>query len=61
MREPDLRGDLQVGQSEAPVRVELTIGETWRYCAEFGGFVVHDGSDGKSFLAKLSPTPAGCP
>jgi hypothetical protein len=51
---------LDVGGSMAPVAVVTTLnGE--RYCTEFGGVAVRDGSDGKTFLHRDAAAPAGCP
>jgi hypothetical protein len=52
--------DLQFGQVQAPVKVRLTTGSSAHYCAELGGTLRRDGSDGKTFLAKGAPAPAGC-
>jgi hypothetical protein len=41
-----------------PVQVVLTMGGV-RYCATFGGTVRFKA--GKSYDAKASPAPAGCP
>jgi hypothetical protein len=57
----DLDYDLQEGQAQAPVSVVLTTGTANTYCAEFGGEVKKDGSDGKSFAARGAGPPAGCP
>ena len=56
----DLNYDLSEGQAEPPVSVQVSTG-TVDYCAEFGGTVKRDGSDGKVFIAKSAPAPAVCP
>ena len=53
--------DLQVGQVESPIRVDLVLGQGTGYCAVFGGRVVRDGSNGRTFLARGAPSPASCP
>jgi len=53
--------DLQVGQVEAPIRVDLLLGQGTGYCSVFGGTVVRDGSNGRTFLARGAPAPASCP
>jgi subtilisin family serine protease len=57
----ELDYDLQEGQAQDPVSVVLTTGTTNTYCAEFGGEVKKDGSDGRSFAAREAGAPAGCP
>jgi hypothetical protein len=52
--------DLQPGFGQAPVKVRLTTGNSAHYCAELGGTVRKDGSDGKTFLAKGAAAPSGC-
>lgn len=52
--------DLQVGQAQAPVSVEMGMGE-WRYCAQFGGELSKDGTDGRLFKAKNAGVPGVCP
>jgi hypothetical protein len=49
---------LQAGM--APVSVMTTL-NTERYCAEFGGTIARDGSDGRSFLAHDAAAPSSCP
>ncbi len=51
--------DLVSGQSEEPMVVLLSVGET-QYCAEFGGTVQDDGADGKRFAAKNAAVVPGC-
>jgi hypothetical protein len=50
--------DLDAGM--APVALVTTL-NTERYCTEFGGAVVRDGSDQQSFLARNAPAPTACP
>lgn len=58
-RTSPLAYDLQIGQSQAPVTLLLTVGaET--YCARFGGVVTRDGSNGRSFAARRAPTTTAC-
>jgi subtilisin family serine protease len=57
----DLDYDLQEGQAQEPVSVVLTTGAANTYCAEFGGEVKKDGTDGRSFAAKEAGAPGGCP
>jgi hypothetical protein len=51
---------LDVGPGMAPVTVIATL-NTDQFCAEYGGTVVHDGSDGAKLLHKDAPAPASCP
>lgn len=54
--------DLNPGVSQEPLRVRLTTGGALRaHCAEFGGDVYRDGSDGTTFLTRRSSPPATCP
>jgi hypothetical protein len=53
--------DLQEGQAREPVSVVLTTGTVNTYCAEFGGEIKKDGSDGRSFAAREAGAPASCP
>ena len=46
--------------SMSPVAVFTTL-NTERYCTEFGGTVLKDGSDEKTFLRKDAAAPASCP
>ena len=55
----DLSYDLQEGQAQEPVSVVLTTGAANTYCAEFGGEVKKDGTDGRSFAAKEAGAPGG--
>jgi hypothetical protein len=44
------------------VSVKLSLGSgSLALCADFGGDVVHDGTDTKKFLAKNASAPASCP
>jgi hypothetical protein len=51
---------IDLGAGVAPVTVVTTL-NTDLFCAEYGGTVVHDGSDGATLLHKDAPAPAGCP
>lgn len=53
--------DLQEEERQPPVSVLLTTGAQVRYCSEFGGEIRRDGADGRTFLARDAPSPAGCP
>ena len=50
--------DLDAGA--APVTIVTTL-NTDRFCAEYGGTAVHDGSDGTTLLHKDAPAAASCP
>jgi len=52
--------DLQEGRAQAPVDVVLTAG-TQSYCAEFGGSIKKDGTNGKVFKAINASPPSVCP
>jgi hypothetical protein len=52
--------DLVSSVAQPPVRVELTTGPAFEYCAELGGTDTKNGSDGRVFLAKGAPAPASC-
>jgi hypothetical protein len=51
--------DLQVGVDEAPVAARFSSG-TVTFCLECTAFNGKNGSDGKQFLGKACPAPAGC-
>ncbi len=57
----DLDYDLEVGQPQMPVSVVVTTGAERKYCAEFGGKIKRDGSDGTNVSAKGSDPPIICP
>lgn len=52
--------DLVAGQPQAPLRVTVEFAPGVGYCAEFGGAIGSDGSDGESFSAKDAPPPPTC-
>jgi hypothetical protein len=53
--------DLRVGEGQSPVEIRLTTGSSITYCAEFGGELLQDGTDGRSFRARDAPAPSSCP
>jgi hypothetical protein len=54
--------DLSLGVHQAPIDVTLRLGSTPEiYCAQWGGHVRKNGTDGKTFLAARSNPPAACP
>jgi len=55
---PQVGIDLNGGT--APVGLATTLNAE-RYCTAFGGTILHDGSDDRTFLAKDAPAPAACP
>ena len=50
---------LDLGPGVAPVSIVTTL-NTDRFCASYGGTVVHDGSDGTTLLHKDAPVSASC-
>jgi hypothetical protein len=50
---------VDLGPGVAPVAVVTTL-NTDRFCASYGGTVVHDGSDGATLLHKDAPVAASC-
>jgi hypothetical protein len=51
---------IDLNGSMSPVTVVTTLNSE-QYCTEFGGSVVKDGSDDKTFLRKGALAPVGCP
>jgi hypothetical protein len=51
---------IDLNGSMSPVSVVTTLNMD-RYCTEFGGALVKDGSDDKAFLRKDAPAPSACP
>jgi hypothetical protein len=51
---------LDLAPGLAPVTLVTTL-NTDHFCAEYGGTIVHDGSDGATLLHKDAPAPASCP
>lgn len=54
---PQVSVDVNAGM--APVAIATTLNAE-RYCTEFGGSIVADGSDDQTFLARDASAPAGC-
>jgi Raf kinase inhibitor-like YbhB/YbcL family protein len=50
---------IDLNGSMSPVAVVTTL-NSQQYCTEFGGNLVHDGSDDKTFLRKDAPAPSAC-
>jgi hypothetical protein len=51
---------IDLGAGAAPVTVVTTL-NTDQFCAEYGGTVVRDGSDGSTLLHKDAAAPSSCP
>jgi hypothetical protein len=51
--------DVDLNGGAAPVGVAVTLNAE-RYCTAFGGTLVHDGSDGQTFLARDALAPGAC-
>ncbi|HYD48604.1 MAG TPA: hypothetical protein VEB21_09660 [Terriglobales bacterium] len=52
--------DLVGAETQAPVRVTMQFTPGVGYCAELGGLISLDGTDGRSFKAKQAPAPVSC-
>jgi hypothetical protein len=50
---------IDVDASMSPVAIVMTLNGD-AFCAEFGGTIVKDGADDKTFLRKAASAPAGC-